>query len=109
MPLFPKPYLTSTALAALLASPAFAADADADAANDTRNDIVVMGTLGQENASATGLPLTVRETPQSVTIIGRARIDDFALTNVNDLLTQIIGINVERVETAPIIIRAGSM
>jgi outer membrane receptor for ferric coprogen and ferric-rhodotorulic acid len=34
-----------------------------------------------------------------VTVIDRQRIDDFALTNVNDLLTQAVGINVERVET----------
>lgn len=53
----------------------------------------------QAITSATGLSLTLRETPQSISVIHRERIDDFALTNVNDLLAQAVGINVERVET----------
>lgn len=34
-----------------------------------------------------------------MTVIDRQRIEDFALTNVRDLLTQTVGINVERTET----------
>ena len=41
----------------------------------------------------------MKETPQSVTIIDRQRIEDFAITNINDLLEQAVGVNVERVET----------
>ena len=76
----------------------WAAPAQADTPADADN-IVVTGTITDENISATGLALTLRETPQSITIVDRERIEDFALTNVNDLLTQMVGINVERVET----------
>ena len=75
-------------------SPALAAEETGDA-----EAIVVTGAAQREIPSATGLALTLRETPQSVTVIDRQRIEDFALTNVNDLLTQAVGINVERVET----------
>lgn len=64
-----------------------------------RGEIVVTGAIAQSSSSATGLALTPKETPQSITIVDRTRIDDFALTNVNDLLAQLPGINVERVET----------
>lgn len=85
--------LLSSTLAACWALPAHA-----DTAAEVDN-IVVTGAVTDENASTTGLSLTLRETPQSLTVINRERIEDFALTNVNDLLTQTVGINVERVET----------
>lgn len=85
--------LLSSTLAACWALPVHA-----DTAAETGN-IIVTGAVTDENASATGLTLSLRETPQSLTIIDRERIEDFALTNVNDLLTQTVGINVERVET----------
>lgn len=88
--------LLSTAALCALATPALAAN-EADA--DDANSIVVTGSAQRETPSATGLSLTLRETPQSVTVIDRQRIEDFALTNVNDLLAQAVGINVERVET----------
>ncbi|QQB32587.1 TonB-dependent siderophore receptor [Achromobacter deleyi] len=37
-------------------------------------------------ATATRLPLTLRETPQSVTVVTRQKMDDFALTDINDVL-----------------------
>lgn len=86
--------LSSAALGAFVA-PALAAE---NAAEDA-NSIIVTGSAQRETPSATGLSLTLRETPQSVTVIDRQRIEDFALTNVNDLLAQTVGINVERVET----------
>ncbi|WP_242124416.1 TonB-dependent siderophore receptor [Sphingobium sp. Sx8-8] len=85
--------LLSSTLAACWALPAHA-DTVAEADN-----IIVTGAVTDQNASATGLALTLRETPQSLTVIDRERIEDFALTNVNDLLAQTVGINVERVET----------
>ncbi len=91
--------LGSTALALLWAQAGCAAKTDGGTARDRRDDIIVTGVIERENRSATGLPLTIRETPQSVTVIDRDRIEDFALTNVNDLLSQVVGINVERVET----------
>jgi outer membrane receptor for ferric coprogen and ferric-rhodotorulic acid len=90
--------LLATAFSLLLPAAALAAGPDDEDTQD-RGDIIVTGTLDTPSAAATGLTLTPRETPQSVTIIDRARISDFALTNVNDLLNQMVGINVERVET----------
>ncbi|MDB5716014.1 MAG: TonB-dependent siderophore receptor [Sphingomonadales bacterium] len=52
-----------------------------------------------ESASATGLDLTLRQTPQSVSVIDRQRIEDFALTNIADVLDQAVGVNVNRNET----------
>lgn len=89
----------ASALAIAFAAPASAADESSEGAgNDT---IVVTGryTIDEHIDSATGLGLTLRETPQSVTVVSRERIEDFALNNVNDLLAQVVGINVERVET----------
>ncbi|MCX8477132.1 MAG: TonB-dependent siderophore receptor [Sphingomonas sp.] len=99
--------LLSSALFLLPAGPAFAATgpdpvADEDTQSQDKADkaeIVVTGSVATQSSSATGLTLSPRETPQSVTIVDRQRIDDFALTNVNDLLNQVVGINVERVET----------
>jgi len=103
-----KPFLRhallASAMLALAPASAFAASGpdpvvEDDEGAETKADIVVIGTAEKPSASATGLALTPKQTPQSVTIMDRERIDDFALTNVNDLLTQVVGINVERVET----------
>ena len=48
---------------------------------------------------ATRLPLSLRETPQSVSVITRAQMDDFGLNNANDVLGRTTGINVEKIET----------
>jgi outer-membrane receptor for ferric coprogen and ferric-rhodotorulic acid len=57
---------------------------------------------GRYGARATGastkLELSPRETPQSISVVTRTQIDDFALTDVNDLLSSVTGVNVERVE-----------
>ena len=37
-------------------------------------------------ATATKLPLTMRETPQAVTVITRQRMDDQAMTSINDVV-----------------------
>ena len=51
------------------------------------------------SSSATGLDLSLRETPQSIAIITRSQMDDFRLNNINDVLDSVPGISVERVET----------
>jgi outer membrane receptor for ferric coprogen and ferric-rhodotorulic acid len=80
----------------VMAHPAMAADAPSASADE----IVVTGAAAaQQSSSATGLPLTLIETPQAVTVTGQQQIRDFALTNVNDLLDQVPGVNVERAET----------
>lgn len=53
----------------------------------------------KRTSTATKLDLSPRETPQSVSIVTRAQMDDFGLTNVNDLLSGTTGVTVERVET----------
>lgn len=49
--------------------------------------------------SATGLTQTLRETPQSVSVITRPIMDDFNLNSVNDVLDAVAGVVVEKVET----------
>lgn len=57
---------------------------------------------GRYGARATGasskLELSLRETPQSISVVTRTQIDDFVLNDVNDLLNSVTGVNVERVE-----------
>jgi outer membrane receptor for ferric coprogen and ferric-rhodotorulic acid len=43
-------------------------------------------------ATATKLPLTMRETPQAVTVITRQRMDDQAMTSVNDVVKNTPGL-----------------
>ena len=89
--------LLTCAFVALL--PPGAARAGADDAAALPGDIIVTAEHNRETGAITGLPLTIRQTPQSVSIIDRERMEAFALTNVNDLLDQAVGINVERAET----------
>ncbi|MCA1326883.1 TonB-dependent siderophore receptor [Herbaspirillum sp. alder98] len=53
----------------------------------------------QQSSAATRLNLSPRETPQSLTVITRARIDDFHLASINDVFSSTAGITVEKVET----------
>lgn len=46
--------------------------------------------------AATGLNLSLRETPQSVTVMTRQRMDDFRLETLTDVLQQTPGVSVER-------------
>jgi outer membrane receptor for ferric coprogen and ferric-rhodotorulic acid len=80
---------------------AFAPLAGAAHADDetTVSQVVVEGERTEHSQGATGLDLSLRETPQSVTVVSKDQIDDFALTNVNELLSQVTGVNVEKVET----------
>jgi outer membrane receptor for ferric coprogen and ferric-rhodotorulic acid len=57
------------------------------------------GYTARSSNSAVGFDLSRRETPQSISVIDRKMIDDFALTGVNELLDLAPGVNVERVET----------
>ena len=50
-------------------------------------------------STATGFNLSLRDTPQSVSVITRAQLDDFGIRDVNDALELSTGISVERVET----------
>lgn len=48
------------------------------------------------STTATGLPLTLRETPQSITVMTRQRMEDFNLQTVAQVLEQTPGVYVER-------------
>ncbi|WP_294443526.1 TonB-dependent siderophore receptor [uncultured Sphingomonas sp.] len=84
------------------------ASAPADAADTQQTgDIVVTGqrTEGSDDytisgqSTATRLNLTQRETPQSISVVTRAQIEDFQLNDVNSLLTTVPGVNVQANET----------
>jgi len=53
----------------------------------------------ENTSSATGLSLSLRETPQSVTVMTRQIMDDFALETVDAVLANTTGININRAET----------
>ncbi|EJM97555.1 TonB-dependent receptor [Herbaspirillum sp. YR522] len=53
----------------------------------------------QHSSAATRIALSPRETPQSLTVITRARIDDFRLATLNDVFSSTAGVTVEKVET----------
>ncbi|WP_166220758.1 TonB-dependent siderophore receptor [Pseudomonas atagonensis] len=55
-------------------------------------------TTGQ-TSSATGLPLSLRETPQSVTVITRQQLDDQGATGIADILRRAPGISVQNYDS----------
>ncbi|MGN5373628.1 TonB-dependent siderophore receptor [Sphingomonas hankookensis] len=50
-------------------------------------------------STATRLPLSLRETPQSVSVVTHAQIEDFQLNDINALLATVPGVNVQAQET----------
>jgi outer membrane receptor for ferric coprogen and ferric-rhodotorulic acid len=96
--------LLATASVSLLSVAAATAQAQSRAQSqdgtDRVGDVVVLGKrVIHHSAGATGLDLSLRETPQSVTVVGAAQIKQFNLTDVNQLLATLPGINVEAAET----------
>ncbi len=65
---------------------------------DRLEETFIYGDPGASNV-ATRLDLTIMQTPQTVTTISRAQLDDFALTNISDVLDYSPGLTVEEVET----------
>ncbi|WP_095059913.1 TonB-dependent receptor [Pseudomonas sp. Irchel s3f7] len=55
-------------------------------------------TLGS-TSTATGLPLSLRETPQSVTVITRQLLDDQGSTSIADALRRVPGISVQNYDS----------
>ncbi|MGX9460131.1 TonB-dependent siderophore receptor [Shewanella sp. A14] len=73
-------------------------------AEDTQSNgnievISIKGSRLDKAATATGLPLTLRDTPQSVTIIDQEFIQSFSLNNVADLMFLTPGISAQKIET----------
>jgi outer membrane receptor for ferric coprogen and ferric-rhodotorulic acid len=92
---------------ALIAAAVAPAAANDGAADPQRSDeIVVTGqTEGSDDyavkaqTTATRMPLSQRETPQSISVVTRAQIEDFQLNDVNALLATVPGVNVQAQET----------
>lgn len=60
--------------------------------------ITIYGEPGETRA-ATKLDLPLFETPQNVSVVSRAQLDDFALHDVNQVMDYTPGVTVEEVET----------
>lgn len=96
-----------SALIALLAAATSAQPADAAADRADGSQIIVTGqrTEGQDDyavrkqTTTTRFPISQRETPQSISVVSRAQIEDFRLNDVNALLATVPGINVQAAET----------
>lgn len=72
-----------------------------DAAADSRievEELMVYGRGNTENTAATGLDLTPRETPQSLSVITAEQIKDQGAFNVTEVLAYTTGISVKAVD-----------
>lgn len=98
-------------LALSLAYAGMAGASEADLADDAQQADPVMPVVTVTGAaadayavkaskSASRFDLTLRETPQSVSVVTRALMDDFQLTTINDVLATTTGVTVEKVETS---------
>lgn len=105
---FQKKHL-SRVIAALLATGALAPALAQEAlvlstvnVNAERENDVTEGSdsyTTKSSKTATKLSLSLRETPQTVSVTTRTKMDDFALNDVNAVLANTNGVNVEKVET----------
>ena len=101
-------------LSLILATTAAATTATADGATDataeeqpTDTQIIVTGRRSQgtddygveDQVTGFRIPLSQKETPQSVSVVTRAQIEDFQLNDVNALLTTVPGVSVLAAET----------
>lgn len=76
-----------------------AAETTALATDDTETISITGQRLKRVSKGATNLPLSVQETPQSVTVIDRDWLEAFAFDDINQALRLATGVNVEAVET----------
>jgi len=53
----------------------------------------------RKSKSATKVNMSMRETPQSASVVTRAQMDDFRLNSANDVLNSTTGVVVEKIET----------
>ena len=96
-----------SAIIALLAAATPVPAADPIPDPQRSDDIVVTGARSEgtddygvkDQRTATRLPLSLRETPQSVSVVTRAQIEDFQLNDINALLTTVPGVSVFAGET----------
>ncbi|RXK64248.1 TonB-dependent siderophore receptor [Stenotrophomonas sp. MA5] len=82
---------------ACAAAPAFAQDS-APSTTELDRVMVTQRTEGYQvygTNTATKLPLTLRETPQSLTVFTRQRIEDFNLITISEVLQQTPGVTIQ--------------
>jgi outer membrane receptor for ferric coprogen and ferric-rhodotorulic acid len=95
--------LALLAALALAASTAQAADAPAEEAVDTRDaktlDGVSVSGARRQPSTTTRLPISLQETPQSVSVIGLQRLEQESLFSINDVMRNITGVNVSFYDT----------
>lgn len=90
-----------TALALVCASPALAQTGEpADDQPESYADAILVngrteGYQVKATNTATKLPLTLRETPQSITVFTRQRIEDFNLITIAEVMEQTPGVTVQ--------------
>lgn len=90
-------FLTSAAFALIAPAAALAQEEAADEKQKS-DEIVVYGRGEQKNTLATGLDLSPRETPQSISVITREQMEDQAAANIADMLAYTTGISVKAVD-----------
>ncbi|MDN3224052.1 TonB-dependent siderophore receptor [Pseudomonas nunensis] len=86
---------TSAAIGAETANPPATLELDATSITSEQLGATTEGTGSYTTGlmqTATKLPLTMRETPQAVTVITRQRMDDQAMTSVNDVVKNTPGL-----------------
>ena len=109
MKAFAKSFLATAVASVLLTSTAFSAE-QAEKETETKEKIFehikVTGSPLDRATTATGLPLTLRQTPQSISIIDRTFIDSFGLDTVADVMQFAPGIQAQQAETDRFFFRA---
>lgn len=115
MNFFVKSVVAVAVSSALLSSAAFADQSD-DAPKQSEDNaqtqekifehMEVTGSSLDQATTATGLPLTLRQTPQSISIIDRTFIDSFSLETVADVMRFAPGIQAQQAETDRFFFRA---
>lgn len=93
--------ITASPLALLLVAPA---QAQTSAPTDpTESDqIIVTGsyTTNEKLGSATGLGLSIQETPQSVTVMTAQRMEDQAIRTLSDVMNNAAGVSVKALDSS---------
>ncbi|CAD0303925.1 hypothetical protein CFBP7900_02530 [Xanthomonas hortorum pv. carotae] len=101
MPAISAPLATLSAalLCALAMTTSTAHAADATSAK-TLDQVNVNGAVSRaQPATTTRLPLTLQETPQSVSVIGLQRLEDESLFSIDDVMRNVTGVNVSFYDT----------
>ncbi|RYY75595.1 MAG: TonB-dependent siderophore receptor [Gammaproteobacteria bacterium] len=81
-------------------APSFAQESTLASAGSGVDEIYIVGVReNRVSKGATGLSLDIKDTPQSISVVGRDLMDAFGTNNLNDALKLATGISVEEWET----------